>query len=117
MELIRLRKQRLQEEAASKAIIANNPATQPLKPGVIPPPPPPPPGKGVPIPPPPPPPMPGQGVPIPPPPPPPMPAIPPKLQETLKTIQTTQDGNKQQGNNNFQDDLRKTLARRNSPTR
>lgn len=127
MELIRLRKeQRLQEEAASKAIIANNPATQPIKPGVIPPPPPPPPGKGVPIPPPPPPPMPGQGVPIPPPPPPPggagpkpspMSAIPPKLQETLKTIHTSQDGNKQQGNNNFQDDLRKTLARRNSPTR
>ncbi len=114
MELIRLRKeQRLQEEAASKAIIANNPATQPIKPGVIPPPPPPPP-------------MPGQGVPIPPPPPPPggagpkpspMFAIPPKLQETLKTIHTSQDGNKQQGNNNFQDDLRKTLARRNSPTR
>ncbi|MGI4752869.1 MAG: T4SS guanine nucleotide exchange effector RalF [Janthinobacterium lividum] len=116
MEAIRLRKeQRLQEEAASKAIIAGNPATQPLKPGVIPPPPPPPPGKGVPIPPPPPPPMPGKGGTGPKPSP--MPAIPPKLQETLKTIQTPQDGNKQQGNNNFQDDLRKTLARRNSPTR
>lgn len=101
MEAIRLRKeQRLQEEAASKAIIAGNPATQPLKPGVIPPPPPPMPGKG------------GTG-----PKPSLMPAILPKLQETLKTIQTPQDGNKQQGNNNFQDDLRKTLARRNSPTR
>lgn len=116
MEAIRLRKeQRLQEEAASKAIIAGNPATQPLKPGVIPPPSPPPPGKGVPIPPPPPPPMPGKGGTGPKPSL--MPAIPPKLQETLKTIQTPQDGNKQQGNNNFQDDLRKTLARRNSPTR
>ena len=106
---------KLQEEAASKAIIANNPATQPLKPGVIPPPPPPPPGKGAPIPPSPPPPMPGKGGAGPKPSP--MPAIPPKLQETLKTIQTTQDGNKQQGNNSFQDDLRKALARRNSPTR
>ncbi|WP_395476485.1 T4SS guanine nucleotide exchange effector RalF [Rickettsia endosymbiont of Pantilius tunicatus] len=118
MEAIRLKKeQRLKEEAASKAIIAGNPATQPLKPGVIPPPPPPP--------------MPGQGAPIPPPPPSSpmqgkggdaqrssqMPDIPPKLQEKLKTMQTPQDGNKQQGNNNFQDDLRKTLARRNSPTR
>ncbi|MCC8370484.1 MAG: T4SS guanine nucleotide exchange effector RalF [Rickettsia endosymbiont of Stiretrus anchorago] len=101
MEAIRLRKeQRLQEEAASKAIIAGNPATQPLKPGVIPPPPPPMPGKG----------RTGPKPSL-------MPAIPPKLQETLKTIQTPQDGNKQQGNNNFQDDLRKTLARRNSPTR
>ena len=101
MEAIRLRKeQRLQEEAA-KAIIANNPATQPLKPGVIPPPPPPPmPGKGGAAP------KSSQ-----------MPNIPPKLQETLKTMQTPQDGNKQQGNNNFQDDIRKTLARRNSPTR
>lgn len=117
MEAIRLKKeQRLKEEAASKAIIAGNPAAQPLKPGVIPPPPPPP-GKGVPIPPPPPPPppMPGKGGAAPkssq------MPDIPPKLQEKLKTMQTPQDGNKQQGNNNFQDDLRKTLARRNSPTR
>ncbi|HJD61407.1 MAG TPA: T4SS guanine nucleotide exchange effector RalF [Rickettsia endosymbiont of Columbicola hoogstraali] len=106
---------KLQEEVANKAIIANNPATQPLKSGVIPPPPPPPPGKGVHIPLPPPPPMPGKGGVGPEPSP--IPAIPPKLQETLKTIHTSQDGNKQQGNNNFQDDLRKTLARRNSPTR
>ncbi|HJD68062.1 MAG TPA: T4SS guanine nucleotide exchange effector RalF [Rickettsia endosymbiont of Bembidion lapponicum] len=116
MAAIQRRKEQIaREEAASKAIIANNPATQPLKPGVISPPPPPPPGKGAPIPPPPPPPMPGKGGASPKPSP--MPAIPPKLQETLKTIHTSQDGNKQQGNNNFQDDLRKTLARRNSSTR
>ncbi len=98
MEAIRIKKeQRLKEEAASKAMSANTPTTQPIKPGVIPPPPPPPPGKGA---------------PITPPPPPPMPTIPSKLQETLKTVQTSQ-----KGNNKYQDNLRQYLAKKKSSTR
>lgn len=114
MEAIRFKKeQRLKEETASKAIIADTTTTQPLKSG-IPIPPPLPPGKGAPIPPPPPPPtMPGNNAAKPAP----MPTIPPKLQETLSTIHISQEGNKQQGKNAHQEELRKILKKRNSLTK